>query len=356
MSNRLFLESLVIYHFRAFSSLTIKRLGRVNLIVGKNNVGKSSLLEALWLYANQGHLEIVWKILEARNEGRRPERITQAETPIGEIEQIDVCHDAIKQLFYQGANSNQQNYANIGPIGPDHTILTLKLGLKPDQHTGHDVPAFKTEIGRHKHADRVDVASNRWDWKGGSEQCVMVAANGLDAKTIERFWDKVVLTSLEDDVLNALRLIASKVDRVSLVASRNGLLRRTPVAKVDGLADPIPLRRLGEGMNRLFGIALALVNAKDGMLLIDEIESGLHYSVQPDVWRLVFEVARRLNIQVFATTHSWDCLTAFQEAAKSYEQDEGVLIRLVEKKGQIVADLFDEDDLSVVAREGIEVR
>jgi predicted ATP-dependent endonuclease of OLD family len=71
---------------------------------------------------------------------------------------------------------------------------------------------------------------------------------------------------------------------------------------------------------------------------------------------LVFEVARRLNIQVFATTHSWDCLTAFQEAAKEDEQDEGVLIRLTEKRGRIVADLFDEGELNIVAREGIEVR
>lgn len=356
MNSPLFLESLVIYHFRAFSSLTIKRLGRVNLIVGKNNVGKSSLLEALWLYANQGHLEIVWKILEARKEGRRPGRIAQAENPIGELEQIDACHNAIKQVFYQNTNGPQQNVANIGPIGPEHTLLTIELGREPDHSTGHDVPAFKSKIANHKHSDRVDVVPKRWDWKDDSERCVMVAANGLDDKSIERFWDKVVLTSLEDDVLNALRLIAGKIDRVSLVANRNGLLQRTAVAKVDGLADPIPLRRLGEGMNRIFGIALALVNAKNGMLLIDEIESGLHYSVLPDVWRLVFEVARLLNIQVFATTHSWDCLTAFQEAAKAYEQDDGVLIRLVEKQGQIVADLFDEDDLGVAAREGIEVR
>ncbi|MEP7340735.1 MAG: hypothetical protein ABI977_23595, partial [Acidobacteriota bacterium] len=72
--------------------------------------------------------------------------------------------------------------------------------------------------------------------------------------------------------------------------------------------------------------------------------------------RLVFEVAHRLNVQVFATTHSWDCLTAFQEAAKEDEQDEGVLIRLIERNGKITTVQFDEDELEVVAREGIEVR
>ena len=52
-------------------------------------------------------------------------------------------------------------------------------------------------------------------------------------------------------------------------------------------------------MQRTFGIALALVNARNGLLLIDEFENGLHYLVQPDLWRLIFQVARRLNVQVF---------------------------------------------------------
>jgi len=109
-------------------------------------------------------------------------------------------------------------------------------------------------------------------------------------------------------------------------------------------------------MQRMFGIALALVNAKDGMLLIDEFENGLHYSVQPDLWRLIFQVARRLNVQVFATTQSWDCVEAFQKAAQEDTQNEGVLIRLESKKGKIVATLFDERQLGIATREQIEVR
>ena len=65
-------------------------------------------------------------------------------------------------------------------------------------------------------------------------------------------------------------------------------------------------------MIRIFGIALALENAKDGLLLIDEVENGLHYSVQPDVWRFLFQAATKLNVQVFATTHSYDCIKSFE--------------------------------------------
>ena len=72
METLLALDSLRIRGFRAFDDLRLPRLGRVNLFVGKNNVGKSSILEALWLYASQGAPSTIWEILEARDEGRPP--------------------------------------------------------------------------------------------------------------------------------------------------------------------------------------------------------------------------------------------------------------------------------------------
>jgi AAA15 family ATPase/GTPase len=92
------------------------------------------------------------------------------------------------------------------------------------------------------------------------------------------------------------------------------------------------------------------------MLRIDEFENGLYFSVQPDVWRLVLQVARRLNVQVFATTHSWDCIKAFQEALQEDKQEEGLLIRLQWRKDEIGAVLYDEEDLKVATHEQIEVR
>ncbi len=92
------------------------------------------------------------------------------------------------------------------------------------------------------------------------------------------------------------------------------------------------------------------------MLLIDEVDTGLHYSVLPDLWKLIFEVAHRLNVQVFATSHSWDCIQAFQQATANNENEEGVLIRLEERKTGVGAVVFDERALAIVTREQIEVR
>ncbi len=113
---------------------------------------------------------------------------------------------------------------------------------------------------------------------------------------------------------------------------------------------------LGDGMLRTLGISLALVNAKNGILLIDEFENGIYYTVQPDLWRLIFQVARRLNVQVFATTHSWDCIEGFQKAAQADDQNEGMLIRLEYKKDEVAVTLFDERRLGIATRERIEVR
>ena len=143
----------------------------------------------------------------------------------------------------------------------------------------------------------------------------MVSAAGLSPIDMAALWDDTVLLDLQHDIVAALQVIAPSTVSVNFVGARKGSVERIPIVKVQEFALPVALRTLGEGMNRMLGIALALVNAKDGMLLIDEVDTGLHYSVLPDLWKLVFEVAHRLNVQVFATSHSWDCIAAFQQAA-----------------------------------------
>ena len=97
------------------------------------------------------------------------------------------------------------------------------------------------------------------------------------------------------------------------------------------------------------------MNAKDGLLLIDEIENGLHYTIQAEVWRFIFRVAASLNVQVFATTHSSDCVAAFQAAASESAED-GVLIRLSRRDDRVRAVELDEDELEIAVDNKIEVR
>jgi AAA15 family ATPase/GTPase len=109
-------------------------------------------------------------------------------------------------------------------------------------------------------------------------------------------------------------------------------------------------------MNRIFGMVLALVNASNGMLLVDEVENGIHYSVQEEMWTLIMKIAERLNVQVFATSHSWDCVTAFERAAVRNRRVEGKLLRLERLGETVAATPFNERELEIAAEAGIEVR
>ncbi len=193
---------------------------------------------------------------------------------------------------------------------------------------------------------RVVVPQN-----GRELRCTYTRSTGVSKLALGAMWDLALEQAQDDEVIRGLRIIAPEVERLNLVGDTD----RIPIVTVKGLQYPVPLRSLGEGMYRLLGILVSLVSADHGILLIDEIDTGLHYSVQTEMWRLVFEMARKLDIQVFATTHSWDCISAFQRAAQTSEA-EGILVRLQHTREETVATEFDEDELEVATRRQIEVR
>ena len=168
-------------------------------------------------------------------------------------------------------------------------------------------------------------------------------------------WDRIALSEGEKAVVEALRIIDPRISAVSMVGGDSSRQQRRAIVRAEGIPRPVPLRTFGDGLNRLFGIALSLVNAKDGLLLIDEFENGMHHTVQTDAWRAVFKLASRLDIQVVATSHSWDAIEAFQKAASESLED-GVLIRLSRKGEDIIPTLFRKDELAIATRDRIEVR
>jgi hypothetical protein len=188
--------------------------------------------------------------------------------------------------------------------------------------------------------------------------CVFVSPyEGEKTAPLGTLWDKIALSDLEKDVVEALRIIETDITAVSMVGGEGPRQSRTAIVRTSGLPRPVPLRSFGDGLNRLFGIVLSLVNAKDGLLLIDEFENGMHHTVQADAWRAVFRLASRLDIQVVATSHSWDAIEAFQKAASEVAaEEEGVLIRLTRKGEDIIPTLFRKEELAIATRDRIEVR
>ena len=371
----LILNSLEIRRFRAFQYLSIEKLGRVNLIVGKNNVGKSCLLEALQLYASRAHPTFIWQILGAHDEDIR----SALRSPDYNIEEV---LPMVKYLFHGRRDITGPIEAiEIGPINSPEEKLLLSIEFytsKTDEEgqrtlqllqgtlfeeyapIENSIPRFFIQLGKNRTItyplDLRGSASRLLRSELKEINSIFTAANGLDKRKVAELWDKIALTDLQKEVLEALRIIAPGLQDISVIGDPNSKRQRFTIVKVVGIPEPLPIRSLGDGMQRLLGIALALVNAKDGLLLIDEIENGLHYATQPDLWRLIFQLAHELNVQVFATTHSWDCIEAFQEAARENVQEEGMLIRLEHKKGEVSATLFNEQKLAAVTRAQVEVR
>ncbi len=356
--NELLLDSLEIKGYRCFEHLTIEKLGRVNLIVGKNNVGKTALLEGLLIYGEMRNNLVLSDILLTRNE--MSQRIKEE----GFYQPTDF--DSYRHFFserpfpvFPPEDQVVKCTFEIGSGKDKDKILHVDLE-KLDKHSPASLkPSFPKHLPNYK--------------------TYFIRSNGLINQDIEKLWENIQLRETEDFVIKALLPIKEDLVSVRLIEYPLGSNEKVPVARIKEKkckngenqsthrilrflktiddTEPIPLKSLGEGMTRLFGLALVLVNCSNGILLIDEIEVGLHYSVLPDVWKMIFKTAKDLNVQVFATTHSSDCVKAFAQIAnENDEKDDGVLIRLERQGEKIVAKTINEDRLAQAVNHDVEVR
>ena len=188
-------------------------------------------------------------------------------------------------------------------------------------------------------------------------RCECLGPGLLESTELGTLWDDVALTDYEALALKALRLVFG--DRVGPVAAIGEDYRgsgRRVIVKVADHTYPVPLRSLGDGATRMFGVALALANCRDGMLLIDEAENGIHYALQSKFWDMVLRAADEYNVQVVATTHSKDCINGFAVAAVNYPNASANLIRLERRNGEMRAVEYSKEELEVTAEQNIEVR
>jgi predicted ATPase len=180
-----------------------------------------------------------------------------------------------------------------------------------------------------------------------------ISTDGLTRDEVVALFEKVVLTEDEPVVLTALQTIEPNIERLASVGSRpTRVMRRGGIDMRIG-GQRLPIGTMGDGIWRLLGVALALVRSRGGVLLVDEIDTGLHYSVLAKMWRLVLETSARLDIQVFATTHSRDCVESLAQVSRDGGHDIS-LQRVEREREQAVA--FTESELMRAAERGIEVR
>ena len=358
-------DSVTIERFRTFRKLHVQGLGLVNLIVGKNNTGKSSFLEAVRILATDAALGELQTILRDREEyatGPEAERsprslrysglfhgcreISERPEPFrisahGSIHPKEV---SIRIGWFSRARDDQGNlqyeeHHTDEPEGEASVEITTSDGTRIHQLQNPRIATFLL---------------NRRSNKG--VPCFFIGPHsGANTAELGTLWDGIALSDSEEEVVQALRIIDPYISKVTMVGGDGSRMQRTAYVRTEALPRPVPLRLFGDGMNRLFAIILALVNARLGLMLIDEFENGLHYSIQMSTWRTVFRLAKKLDTQVFATTHSWDTISAFQQAAAE-SRDTGVLLRLARRGDEILPTVFEKEEVAIATRERIEVR
>ena len=116
---------------------------------------------------------------------------------------------------------------------------------------------------------------------------------------------------------------------------------------------------MGDGTKRLLALSLSFKRAQNGVMLVDEVENGLHYSILPEVWKTIDWLSREFNVQVFATTHSYECIKAAHAASRANEfADDLAFVRLQrDRSGGIQCVPYDDAEAFDYAMEyGREVR
>lgn len=370
-----------IKNFRCIEELSVGSLARVNLIAGKNNMGKTALLEALWLYSGPNLPDLGDRLARFRGiPGQDPGRL---------------LHD----LFFGFDEQRTILLAANGVDGVCKGILNIRSQMREDVVTA--VPASDSPSTPPRGSQETDVSaisdtaivldytdedgqkhiSSGW-WVRAEGQSVQLGTNarmtltnegmtGQAAKMPSRpsniFLSARQRTGPEEDVTrfgdaelegyagrlaNCLRRVDPRIKRLLTIAAMPA-----PMVYADvGLSRPVPIGFLGDGVGRLLSMALAFREARKGIILIDEVENGLHHTVLKNVWEELNWLSKEFEVQVFATTHSQECMEAARDAFTSTGDEDFHIHRLTLQDEQIAATTYPFEDLDFALDYGTEMR
>ena len=365
-NGRLHLPSLSIRGFRGIGELDVPRLGRVTLLAGRNGAGKTAVLEAVRVYASRGREHVLSALL------RNHEEFVLA---VDEDDDRELAPDPA--ALFHGRNVPPNSRIQIGPRdGSSDGGLRIEavaanaeqVARMESQCRGTPPLVMEISFANHKqtipwfflHYIRYEGFADDREKLPPELSCRSLGPGLPNNNEVSGLWDEVALTDDEDRAVRALNLVLDgKVDRVTVIGDRqqghNDYGRRV-VVKLRDRDKPAPLRSLGDGATRLFGLALSLAGSRNGFLVIDEAENGIHHSVHGDFWRMILRTAAENDVQVFAATHSFDCVRGFARAAADSPGCEGILVRLEKEDERTRAVVYSESALETAAEQGIEVR
>lgn len=356
------LRSISIKNFRAFKGVDIDDCRRINILVGENASGKTALLEALFLAAGASP-ELALRTRAWR--GVESERVS------GPID--DINRALFADLFHKFQTKNSAVISFKGDTRSENRTVTVRFHPQGAQRL---VPPSRREPSRKPHLV-PEKSPVEFEWKIEGRIVFTAEAEFREGR--------LSFPSAPEWIIKAVFFASNRIGPSIEVANRFSLLSRTfrdeafikkfndlypsimdlsvevhtagPMlfAKVDDLPEKIPLSLASGGMNKLATILLSMPSFPRGVVLIDEIENGLYYKQLPMVWEAIIEFAREYDCQIFASTHSQECLKALASFAEK-SPDELSIIHTFKRDGEAKVLCYGGDKFADAIAEDIEIR
>ena len=359
-------KKIAIKGFRGIKELELDDFRQINLFVGKNNCGKSTILESLYLAISPTNAHLPVKINMFRG-----------------LQNVD--ENMWLTLF-----NKMSIDSNITISTELNTKDKRKLVIEPNMKSATNVAITNTKIKDELINASGDVSGSSLMFsvingllieysvkpknaKRWIKYNAQVTLDGIDGKIIP---PKGYKENLKGAYINPQTIfidIQKRFDEIQVrkqIESIVDVLKEIDDSLVDislgkdviycdiGLDRLMPINVMGDGMYRLLAIILAISTQQDGILLIDEIDTGLHYSTQEVLWNVIFKSAKKFNVQIFASTHSLECIKAFSSTYFNQLSKEVdiKLYRIEKRDDDIKAIDYDGEVLAASLESGWEMR
>jgi hypothetical protein len=373
------IQSLHISGFKLFRDCKLPKLGRLNLFVGENNTGKSCLLEAIGLYGGRTPVTDILETASRRTTGKlRPwiregtsEESSSLRHPVFDlfrwagprvkapivIEQIGDSSPYRVEVQSQQRIMDDQGVIRFVPVPYPIGLIAEDLEIVLPVYRGEKQVALVTRnsVRRYTVRQRDRILDAEKLVNDDAFAIAHLSAGGFSEEKASSLWDALVQSPSQELILDWLRMLDPSIDDLAYVGEDGAGRARTALLKVEG-EGRIPLRSMGDGLTRLFHMGLAMVSAAQGILLIDEFENGLHWKVQEQLWNVLCKAALEFNVQIFATTHSRDCIEGFTNAGRALGRDDAMIYRLERKGDDVFAANLPLINVAAAMREDQEVR
>ena len=320
-------------NFKKFESLEVNDIGQFNLIVGDNNVGKTCLLEALLFDEDREKLISYFHMgLKKRGLNFKPSK-----TPYELNGKIVFDYEFPQGNYFTGLqwNTNNEIRYNIDTKTKKNTklsILPISIGGDKQLDESSELKVLFTN-----HIIRInDKTFNIYNYDENILDFPLIGFNDtpLEEETIKIY--ETLKTKREKEILlNALKVVNNKISGIDFRGNFNNL-KSVFLISFENNDEFVPLNFLGDGFKRIFYIVLKAISLKGKRILIDEIEIGIHYSKMKYFWINIMKVCKELDVQLFATTHSAECIENYVEASKEIDEQNIRLIKLQEKKDKSI--------------------